>query len=353
VSAADDGGRPEVLSAGAEELGIDEEVQAAFEQSPAVAWLGSHRLLLGVIGCLVVLLAAGIHYVATRPPALDPIVRVSYEPLLGAQSRVSDVDARGRPRASSQYVVSTRVPGDLDVLVGVIGPGLVDPTSSITKVTSTHPGIGFIGATVSCADSSWFSAKDSDYGVPVRRTDRYGRVTTYETPLDATTAIDWHGWVRHSCLAVFFRTLPSAIARPIPAQHPHEVDFTVTLTNPTTHALWVLGGYYTDGVIATVPVIGPTSPSLTDAPWIPLPPGGSATVQMSIQAAGCSGGVAHLPFARTATGQLQDVEAIPFLVAQSSHPLNGQQGDSWAVLDQGSAATLDAELGAVCPRPSA
>ena len=350
MSRVGDGGPQEVRPAGSQQLGIDVEVQGAFEGSAVVAWLGGHRLLLGGIGILVVVLAAGIHYVSTRPPALDPIVHVSYVPLQGAQSRVLDVDAQGRPRASSQYVVNTRVQGDVDVLVGVIGPGLVDPTSSIRGVTSTHPGIGMIGATVSCADSSWWSAKDGDYRVPVRRTDKYGRVTTYNTPLDATTAIDWHGWVRHTCLGVIFRTLPRAVAEPTPATRPHEVDFTLLLTNPTTHALWVLGAYYTDGVIATIPLIEPTSPSLTDAPWISLPAGNSAKVQMSIRAAGCSGGVAHVPFARTATGQLQDVEAIPVLVAQSLHPVNGQQGDSWAVLDPAAATRLDAELAAVCPR---
>ena len=163
MSRVGDGSAPEVLAAGSEQLGIDEEVQAAFEGSALVAWIQGHRLLLGGIGCLAVLVAAGVHYVATRPPALDPIVHVSYVALQGTQTWVSDVDAQGRPRAWSEYVVSTRVPGDVDVLIGVIGPGLVDPTSTITEVTSTHPGIGNIGATVSCADSSWWSAKDSDY----------------------------------------------------------------------------------------------------------------------------------------------------------------------------------------------
>jgi hypothetical protein len=347
VSRVDDGGPPEVLAAGSEELGIDEEVQAAVEGSAVVVWLGDHRLLLGAVGCLVVLLAAGIHYVATRPPALDPIVHVSSVALQGTQ--VSDVDAQGRPRAASGYVVSTRVPGDVDVLVGVIGPGLVDPTSTVTEVTSTHPGIGNIGATVSCADSNWWSAKDSDYRVPVRRTDKYGRVTTSVVPLDASTAIRWHGWIRHECLAVFFHTLPAAVANPIPAKHPNKVDFTLTLTNSTMHAVWVLGTDYTDGTVVTAPLVEPASPSLTDAAWMSLPAGGSVSVQMSIQAAGCSGGVAHVPFALTATGQPESIEAVPVLVAQTLHPLDGQQAGSWAVLDHASAARLDAELTAVCP----
>jgi len=349
VSSVDDDGPPEVLASGSDRLGIDEEVQEAFEGSVVVAWLGSHRLLIGGIGCLAVLLAGGLRYAASRPPALDPIVHVSYVFLPGTQSQVSGVDAHGRPRASSQFVVSTRVPGDVDVLIGVIGPGLVDPTSTITEVTSTHPGIGSVGATVNCADSSWWSANDGDYRVPVRRTDTYGRVTTYDTPLDAATATRWLGWIRHSCLGVFLHTLPAAMTNPIPGKRPHEIDFTLTVTNPTMHPVWVLGTDYTDGSVTTFPLVQVSSPSLSQAPWLSLPPAGSASVQMALVAGGCSGAVAHLPFALTATGQPETIEAVPILVAQSLHPLDGQQSGAWAVLDRASATRLDTELAAVCP----
>lgn len=351
MGTADDGRPPEVLSSGSDELGFDEEVLAAVESSAVSAWLGAHRLILLVGGCLAVVVVAGAHQFLTRPPAPDPVVRVSYVPLQGTQSGAFIVDALGRPRASSAYVVNTRVAGDVDALVGVIGPGLVDPTSSITRVTSTHPGIGSIGATVSCADPRWWSAKDSDYRIPVRRTDQYGRVTTSDTPMDATTATHWHGFIRQTCLGAFFRTLPAALALPIPAIRPQEVDFIVVLTNLSTHALWVLGATYTDGATVTFPLVSSTWTSLTDAPWTSLPAGGSASVEMSIQVGECVGGPPHVPFARTATGQVEHVEAVPLLVAQSLHPLEGHNGASWAALAPASAARLDAEVAAVCPRP--
>ena len=150
-------------------------------------------------------------YLVTRPPPADPVVDVS---IAGFASGVSsDFDALHRSRAELTYQVTAHGAGDVDTAVGIVGPGLRSPASSISKVKPGLPRVGTLGATVDCADPRWWAAKDADYRARVRRTDTYGRVTTYDAPLGSSGAV-WHFGVRRNCLRTSSRRCSASSVRP-------------------------------------------------------------------------------------------------------------------------------------------
>jgi hypothetical protein len=206
-------------------------LRQTLERSGALAWPGRHRRLLGGLTALLVVVAVGVEYLVTRPPPPDPVVDVA---VVGVDQGTSssDFDAQGRVRARLSYQVTAHAVGDVITALGVVGPGLSNPTSTIPRVRFTLPKAGTLGATVDCSDSAWWSAKDADYRARVRRTDTHGGVTTYDAPLDQSNA-SWHNGVRGSCLTSFFEALPAATgtASAIPGKHALRV--TLTLTNPS------------------------------------------------------------------------------------------------------------------------
>jgi len=183
-------------------------LRQALERSGVLAWPGRHRRLLGGLAAVLVVVAVGVDYLVTRPPPPNPVVAVG---VIGVDqgSSSSDFDAQGRVRATLSYQVTAHGVGDVLTALGVVGPGLTNPTSTIPRVRFLLPKAGTLGATVDCSDPAWWSAKDADYRARVRRTDTYGRVTTYDAPLDQSNA-SWHNGVRGSCLTSFFEALPEA-----------------------------------------------------------------------------------------------------------------------------------------------
>jgi hypothetical protein len=177
-----------VLTSSGDEPRAEDRLRTALERSGALGWVGRHRLLLGGLAVVLVAGTATAAYVVTRPPPLDPVVSVGVADFRSGTS--SNYDAQGRSRVEMTYQVTARVAGDVDTPLGVVGPGLSHPTSSISKVTFGLPGVGTLGATVNCLDPKWWAAKDGDYRVRVHRTDTSGRVTTYDAPLGQSRA-DW------------------------------------------------------------------------------------------------------------------------------------------------------------------
>ena len=313
----------------------------------AVPWARSHRLLVGGVAAALVVVAAGTAYVVTRPPAVDPVVRIGIVALNASNG--GDIDPQGRPRGTWEYVLSTEVAGDVDTPVGIVGPGLVDPTSSITHVGVDHPGIGTLGATVECRDARWWAAKDTDYHARVRRTDTYGRVTTADIALGKPTDSFWHDHVRQFCLDPFVQTLPAATATGSTDAHPGRVDVTVAMTNPTEHGVWVAAAAYSDDVV-TMGVVS-TDPSSADSgPWTALPPGGTASLSLSVVAADCSRGAPRLPFTATSQGAAVTDRGLPFLAADNPAPAEDEVVGLWVRLDTASADRLGRQLaGAALP----
>jgi hypothetical protein len=313
-------------------------LRQTLERSGALAWPGRHRRLLGGLTALLVVVAVGVEYLVTRPPPPDPVVDVA---VVGVDQGTSssDFDAQGRVRARLSYQVTAHAVGDVITALGVVGPGLSNPTSTIPRVRFTLPKAGTLGATVDCSDSAWWSAKDADYRARVRRTDTHGGVTTYDAPLDQSNA-SWHNGVRGSCLTSFFEALPAATgtASAIPGKHALRV--TLTLTNPSRHDLWVLPATFADENVT-----GTGSHVL----WTPLPSGGTASVSSSLHAADCSSAAPHVPFAKTLEGVPEKDRALPLYLSDTKLPADWQTAGAWARLDPASAARLDRKLARLCP----
>jgi hypothetical protein len=316
-------------------------LRQALERSGALAWPGRHRLLLGVSAAILLIVAVGAEYLVTRPPPPDPVVDVAVVgfdrgPYQGGSSQ--DFDAQGRVRAKLTYQVTAHVAGDVVTALGVVGPGLTNPTSTIPTVRFRLPKAGTLGATVDCSGSTWWSAKDADYRARVRRTDTYGRVTTYDAPLDQSEG-SWHNGVRGSCLRSFFEALPSASGTASALPGKDALKVTLTLTNPSRHNLWVLPATFADETVTGAGAL---------VVWTSLPSGGTASVTSSLHPADCSGGAPHVPFAKTPQGAPVRDRAMPMYLAETRHPADWQTAGAWARLDPASAARLDRKLARLC-----
>jgi hypothetical protein len=314
-------------------------LRQALERSGVLAWPGRHRLLLGGLAAVLVVVAVGVEYKVTRPPPPDPVVGVSVVGFdQGASS--SDFDEQGRVRAKLSYQVTAHAAGDVITALGVVGPGLTKPTSTIPKVQFRLPKAGTLGATVDCSNPAWWSAKDADYRARVRRTDTYGRVTTYDAPLGESNG-SWHNGVRGSCLRSFFEALPESTSSASAVPGKHMVQVTLMLTNPSRHNLWVLPATFADETVT-----GAGSLVL----WTRLPAGGTASVTSSLRANDCSSGVPRVPFARNPEGVLGKDRALPLYLSDTKLPADWQTAGAWARLDPASAARLDRELASLCAR---
>jgi hypothetical protein len=327
----------DLLSSSGDEPRAEDRLRNALERSGALGWTRRHRPLLGGLAAVLIVVAAGTAYVVTRPPPLDPVVNVSVADFRSGTS--NDYDARGRSRVEMTYQLTADVAGDVDTALGVVGPGLTKPTSSISKVRFRLPRTGALGATVDCSDSQWWAAKGADYRVRARRTDTYGRVTTYDAPLGHTAAL-WHIEVRRICLRTFFEALPPPAvgsASTLPGQH--KVKVTFTLTNPSRHAVWVKAPDFPDETMTA-----------EGGPWTLLPAGGSASVSTTIGATDCTNGRPRLPFARSPEGVPRKDRALPVLVSNTRIPDDRWFSGGWARFDPASVIRVDRKLDALCPR---
>jgi hypothetical protein len=310
------------------------------DRSGALTWPGRHRVLLGGLAALLVVVAVGVEYFVTRPPPIDPVVDVGVVGSDAAPSS-SDFDSQGRVRARLSYQLTAHAEAEVVTAVGVVGPGLTNPTSSMPEVKFGFPKVGTLGATVDCSAPAWWTAKDTDYRARVRRTDAHGRVTTYDAPLGDSNA-SWHNGVRGSCLSSFFEALPSATATASAVPRQRVVKVTLRLTNPSRHDLWVLPATFAD---ETVTGAG------SFVVWTPLPAGGSASVTTSLHAADCSNGTPpQVPFAKNLEGVPGKDRALPVYLSDTKLPEDWQTAGAWAHLDPASAAGVDRQLAALCPR---
>jgi hypothetical protein len=326
----------DLLTSSEDEHRAEDRLWKALGRSGALAWTRRHRPLVGGLAAVLVVLAAMTAYVVTRPPPVDPVVNVSIADFRSGTS--SDYDAQGRSRVSMTYQLTVNAAGDVDTALGVVGPGLTKPTSSLAKVKFRLPATGILGATVDCSEPRWWAAKTADYRVRVRRTDTHGRVTTYDTPLGRTSAI-WRSQVRAICLRTFFEALPPPVvvsASTLPGQH--KLKLTFTLTNPSRHAVWVKAPDFPDETMIA-----------EGGPWTPLPARGTASISTTIGPTDCASGRPRLPFARSPEGVPSKVTALPVLVSNTRIPDPWLTG-GWARFDPASVIRVDRKLAALCPR---
>ncbi|MDX6233606.1 MAG: hypothetical protein QOH68_2640, partial [Nocardioidaceae bacterium] len=170
----------DVLSSSEDEPRAEDRLRSALGRSAAVGWMRRHRLLMGGLAAVLVVAAAVTAYGVSRPPPANPVVDVTIAGFTSGAS--SDFDALSRSRAELTYQLTVHGAGDVDTAVGIVGPGLSNPTSSISKVKFGLPRVGTLGATADCSDPRWWAGKDANYRARVRRTDTYGRITTYDAP---------------------------------------------------------------------------------------------------------------------------------------------------------------------------
>jgi hypothetical protein len=325
----------DLLTSSGDEQRAEDRLWNALGRSGALAWTRRHRPLVGGLAAVLVVLAALTTYVVTRPPPADPVVDVSVAGF--ASGATSDFDALSRSRAELTYQVTVHGAGDVDTAVGIVGPGLSNPTSSISTVKFGLPRVGTLGATVDCSDPRWWAGKDADYRARVRRTDTYGRVTTYDASLGPSGAV-WHFGVRRACLRNFVATLPPAVASASVVPGKHKVVVTLTMTNPSRHALWVRAAPLGTEIVTT-----------TGGALRPLPAGGSASVEMSIRAADCASGTPHVPMATDVQGVPGQDLALPVYLTDARVPTNYQTAAAFPRVDLASTALLNRQLATLCP----
>ena len=326
----------DLVTSAADEPRAGDRLRWAIGRSGVTGWARRHRLLLSGLAGLLAVAGAGTGYVVTRPPAVDPVVDISIVGFSDFGSRDGDVQGG----ATRRYQATAHVAGDVDTLVGVVGPGLSHPTSSIANVKFRLPKVGTLGATVDCSDSKWWHAQDADYRARVHRTDTHGRETTYDAPLGAAplgpSKAFWHNLVRQLCLPAFARTLAPAVASGSTVRH--QVDVTLTLTNPSEHALWVSAPEYSDGIVEVMA-----------GPWMALPARDTALLRMPIRAVDCTHGRPGVPVATTPKGDTGNVKSLPVYVSDRAKPVEGQLVGVWVGLDPASSARLDRQIAALCP----
>lgn len=231
--------------------------------------------------------------------------------------------------------------GDVVTAVCVVGPGLAKPTSSISTVRFGLPKVGTLGATVDCSASTWWAAKDTDYRARVRRADTHGRVTTYDARSVTRTPPGTTGSGGAVC-APFFEALPEATAFASAVPRKHVVSVTLRLTNPSRHDLWVLPATFADETVTG---------SGSIVVWTPPPAGSNASVTTSLHVADCSRGTSpQVPFAKNLEGVPGKDRALPLYLSDTKLPEDWQTAGAWAHLEPASAAGVDRQLAALCPR---
>jgi hypothetical protein len=136
--------------------------------------------------------------------------------------------------------------------------------------------------------------------------------------------------------------LPVATASASTPPGKHVVKVTLRLTNPSRHDLWVLPATFAE---ETVTGAG------SFVVWAPLPAGGRAFVRTSLHAADCTGGTSpEVPFAKNLEGVPGKDRALPVYLSDTKLPEDWQTAGAWAHLEPASAAEVDRQLAALCPR---
>jgi hypothetical protein len=339
----------ELVTSSADDARAGERLRESFGRTAAGAWVGRNRLMVGGLAALVVVVVAGAAYLTSRPPPLNPIVAITIVEFPDISNAVAGaVDSTGHPQLSRPYQVTGGAKGDVDRMIGLVGPGLSHPTSSIETVKLGLPGVGRLGATITCSDGSWWGANDSDYRARVRRTDTNGRVTTYDAPLGTSqfgpSDAAWHTRVRETCLRSFSRTIPRAAAsvtavadkQHADAHGRREVDVLLTVTNPSPHTVWVTPlGDYSDVF------------DVRSGPWTALAHGGRSTVTESLLVA-CKRGEPKLPAALLTQDETTTDRGLPVRLSEKSKPGKSDGVAVWLRIVPASADLLDNQLAAMC-----
>jgi hypothetical protein len=326
----------DLLASGSDESPAGQRFRGAVDRSGVIGWARRHRMLLLGVGAVMAVVAAVAGYMVTRPPAVNPVVAID---IVGFSDSGGEGVDDGSGVIARRYQATVRAAGDVDTLVGVIGPGLGNPTSTLSKVRFGLPQVGTLGATLDCSGAGWWDATDVDYRARVSRTDRYGRQTTYDAPLGGTpqgpSNAAWHTMVRQFCFRASFQSLPPTEASG--ARVGDQVHVDLTVTNPSRHALWVAAPDYSDGLV-----------EMRQGEWTELPARGDAVLRISIGVVDCAHGVPGVPLATTPLGGVENAKALPVYVSDQATPVEGPLVGVWMRLEPASISRLDRQIAALC-----
>ena len=329
----------DLISSASDDPRAGDRLRTSVTRSSPVRWALRHRLIL--TGALVIVLgvAAGVVYVATRPPPVDPVVALHV--IAFPTGETHEVDGQGQQRVSLSYQVTALVAGDVVTLVGVVGPGLSEPTSTIPPVHHGLPGLGNLGATIECADAGWWDATDADYHLRVVRTDAYGRATTYDAPLgDSSLGPSAHTWatgVGLTCFEAFMQSLQPAAASGVVAAGGH-VTGSLEVRNTTAQPVRLGVADDDDGRLL-----------VREGPVIVVAPGASGWLSFDASASDCSAQGPRLSTPTGADGQPSNDSAILVRRDVPRASDNDPAPMGWLVLDAASAATINSALATLCP----
>ena len=278
----------EVVASANDAPRLGERLASARRRAGIGPWARRHLVLLGGVTAGLALAAAGVAYLVTRPPPVDPVVHVV---VAGFASGASvEIGEQGDLSVSADYQITTLDPGAVTSPLGIVGPGLMAPTSSIARVEAGTPGLGRLGASVSCADPAWWDATEADYRARVVRTDSYGRVTTYDAPLGGSPLGDvnhlWRVLIRQLCLFDVVQGLPPAAATGAVDARGDRIDVSVTVAHQSRQPPLAAA--------ARSSTTGGCEGSSSGQPVL-VPPGGAAELTTTIQASDCRNGVPSIP----------------------------------------------------------
>jgi hypothetical protein len=175
----DDADEPvELLASSSDRTSVEERLHGVARGGGGVArrhpWWAAVLVVVLVGG-----VAAGV-YLVRRPPPMSTTIDVT-------------VASSG---GDGQYLVELHSPGEELNVVGIVGPGLADPRSTIGRVTANGPGLGHLDAVIDCS-GGWEQGRPVDYRVRVLHTDDRGREATYDVPFDRDQ--DWWSLVQITC----------------------------------------------------------------------------------------------------------------------------------------------------------
>jgi hypothetical protein len=153
-------------------------------------WLRHHRRTVVAAGTAAALALAAVVVWQTRPPYVAPTVPLELE------NAVLDGNDLGGPeiaqgRISVAYAARAQGAGDRVEVLGLRGPGIVDPVDPPATLTADERTRLVLGASLDCRDPALATATSSSYGLDVRRTSADGDVLETTTPFGPlTTALD-------------------------------------------------------------------------------------------------------------------------------------------------------------------
>ena len=268
---------PDVLDSGHDRPDLTEHARE-WRQGMLLPYLHGHPAG-SLLACLVLLMGVGATtYWRTRPPAVDPVVRVGFAPVPAPNDRgrlmVQNLYQIGAEALAADYLVTVQVPGDVVDVMSIHGPGLRSSAASAGLARHGSESKVTLAATFDCDQRDWWTAVPGDYLVNVTRTDRFGRLVEAAVPLAADDATAWREVVQRQCLVAVLAAMNFSDWNVAVDRSSSAVRLSVRVVNPADHPVYLQFNFW-GGLTATGP------------PVVAVPAHGSALLTTGWPASSC------------------------------------------------------------------